>query len=101
MRSSLHVVFAGIALSCALAVGCVGVLYLLRSSKIEEAGKDLDRLSFVLANQTALAFQEINIKLSDAKMQLESDWTTWPADPRRAQRRAVPLLAVELEQAPG
>ncbi|QAZ69309.1 response regulator [Solidesulfovibrio carbinolicus] len=80
MRSSLHVVFAGIALSCVLAVGCGGVLYLLRSSQIEEVGKDLDRLSFVLANQTALAFQEINTKLSDAKMQLESDWTTWPAD---------------------
>lgn len=80
MRSSLHVVFAGIALSCVLAVGCCGVLYLLRTGQIEEAGKDLDRLSFVLANQTALAFQEINTKLSDAKMQLESDWTTWPAD---------------------
>ena len=80
MRSSFHVVFAGIALSCVLALGCGGVLYLLRSSQIEEAGKDLDRLSFVLANQTALAFQEINTKLSDAKLQLESDWTTWPAD---------------------
>ena len=80
MRSSLHVVFAGITISCALAVGCVGVLYLLRSNRIEEAGKDLDRLSFVLANQTSLAFQEINTKLSDAKMQLESGWTTWPAD---------------------
>ena len=80
MRSSFHVIFAGIALSCVLAAGCGGVLYLLRSNQIEEAGKDLDRLSFVLANQTALAFQEINTKLSDAKLQLESDWTTWPAD---------------------
>ncbi len=80
MRSSLHVVFAGIALSCALVVGCGGVLLMLRSGQIEEAGKDLDRLSFVLANQTALAFQELNSKLSDAKMQLESDWTIWPSD---------------------
>jgi PAS domain S-box-containing protein len=80
MRSSLHVVIAGIALSCILAAGCGGVLYLLRSGQIEEAGQELDRLSFVLANQTALAFQEINTKLSDAKLQLESDWTTWPAD---------------------
>ena len=72
-QSSASIIWPGSILACVLVLGCVLGLYALRGNELQAARKDLQRLSLVLAGQTALAFQEIDSILTETRSLLSPE----------------------------
>jgi signal transduction histidine kinase/ActR/RegA family two-component response regulator len=72
-RTRLFILLSGGLLAFVLTAGCAVALWALQRDELAEAGRGLQRLSLALAEQTALAFKEIDSILKQSRQLLPPD----------------------------
>jgi len=86
-RTAAAILTGAAALALSLAAACVAGLWWLRASEMADAVRDYDRLARALAEQTDLAFGEIDAAIKDVRRDLQPDWLAGAGTAEALHRR--------------